>query len=494
MSEHTPYGRKSWCSWCGEYSSHTLFKKSLVRRNIYRCASCEFFTVQCRHCNNMARAAQGRYHDKNNKGASEASEGAAEASSSQVSRFFTDNWDNELCAEHDGTMPDFSKAHMKIAELGDFKTLMEPKQKNLYSFGKNAGLVAGGVAAVGTGAFMAAPGIAAALGSYGALGAASTGTAISTLNGAALTSASLAKLGVGGLSIVTAAGAGLGGKTGYGLANAYLKEIPDYDFSMQRSSAQDDGHRVVVVNGFLTQEEVAAHDWCNGLTCHYLESPIWYLNWEAKTLRKLGEMVIGTGSRSIARGLLTKGVTKGSKTAASRAGIAGVALSAAGLASNPWHSAMMNAEKAGSLLAEAISRTEGKTFTLMGHSLGARVVFFALMALASKGGEKYVRDAVLMGGAVGIDNEDDWISASIAVSGNLYNCHSEQDGVLKWLYRTANAGLSNPAGLGPAKHQVPKLINQDFTDLVDGHNQWKANLSNVLDRLQLGKVHQDVNH
>lgn len=58
---------------------------------------------------------------------------------------------------------------------------------------------------------------------------------------------------------------------------------------------------------------------------------------------------------------------------------------------------MINAEKTGAMLAEAISRTEGQTFTLMGHSLGARVIFFALMALSTKE-QKFIKDVVLWSG------------------------------------------------------------------------------------------------
>lgn len=72
--------------------------------------------------------------------------------------------------------------------------------------------VAAVVAIVGTGglALAYAPVIAATLGGTGLLGAASTGTAISTLSGAALTNASLAALGGGSLA---AGGAGIAGGT-----------------------------------------------------------------------------------------------------------------------------------------------------------------------------------------------------------------------------------------------------------------------------------------
>ncbi|AMD01836.1 hypothetical protein LOKO_02784 [Halomonas chromatireducens] len=92
-----------------------------------------------------------------------------------------------------------------------------------------------------------------------------------------------------------------------------------------------------------------------------------------------------------------------------------------------------------------------------------------------------------MGGAVGNDSEVDWTTAASATSEGIYNCYSEQDGVLKWLYRMANAGLSTPAGLVPVPHGVEGVVNSDFSNLIGGHNEWKANLGAVLDRLDLGR-------
>lgn len=174
----------SWCSWCGTYGDHVLSVKRLVGRSTYVCQNCNLNTLPCRFCDNMAKAVS----------KPEVSE-VSENKKGRITRFLKENWDDELCAEHDGSIPNFERAHDKIRELGEFRRLMEPKKRNLYKHAKNASMVVGGVAAVGTGAAVVAPGIAAALGSAGLLGAASTGTAISSLSGAALTSASLSAIG-----------------------------------------------------------------------------------------------------------------------------------------------------------------------------------------------------------------------------------------------------------------------------------------------------------
>lgn len=470
LEKEDPKTMDAWCSWCGEHKSHTLTITRKVARSTYQCSGCFLPTVTCRYCENMAKAAS--LDVKNSDLESD--------QTGKFTGFFKDNWTNELCSEHDGTTPDFSKAHDKIEDLSGFSELMKPKQKNIYSTAKRSAAIVGGVAAVGTGAVFAAPGIAAALGASGILGAAGTGTAISSLSGAALASAAVAKLGVGGLAIVTAAGAGLGGKAGFGIAGSYLKDVPDFQFTPLRDLKTNPNHHIIVVNGFLTENDHDASDWSKALADHHPESQLWHLNWEAKTLRKLGGLV-GNLAKNVGTTQVAKaGIAVASKRLATSFNAAGWAYTAADLVGNPWHSAMFNAEKTGALLAEAISRTKGQSFTLIGHSLGARVVFFALMALATKE-EQYVQDAVLIGGAVGRDETASWSDATSATKGTLYNCHSDNDDVLRFLYRTANAGLSSPAGLGPA---VIGAHNLDCTDFISGHNVWKENLPKVLQRIQ----------
>jgi len=449
----------AWCSWCGEHCDHILSIKRRWGRSTYECQSCGLNTIPCRFCSNMAKAALNSTDNI-----------APSAQEWAPAQFFERNWNDEFCAEHDGSMPNFERANDRIRELGEFRRLMKPRQRNLYSLAKNTAAVAGGAAAVGTGAIMMAPGIAALSVSAAGAGAASAGGAMG-LGGAAFT-----VMGPAGLGMISATGAGLGGRAGFGIANAYLKDVPDYDFHFRRAPLDDTGHRVVCVSGFLTEDDKDGDDWCDGLEGRFENSALWYLTWESKTLIKLGEMAL-RGGRLAATGaalrLAGQGLLRGSS-----------ALMALELVNNPWHSAMLNAQKSGFLLAEAISRTDGRTFTLIGHSLGARVVFFALQALAAKDPVKpFVNNAILMGGAVGRTDTEAWGSATSAVSGDIYNCYSNRDLVLRFLYQAANLGRSKPAGIGPVKGCPESLKNMDFSDLIESHNDWKPNLAHVLTRL-----------
>ena len=396
----------------------------IIGRSDYVCDNCGGPTVKCRYCDNMARGA-GAFNGDGDQAPDYSS--SDEPTKSKVANYFKERWTNELCSEHDGTVPDFSKATLRIADLSEFADLMKPRQKNYSGAAKKATFVAGKTLAV--------------------------------------------TLGGGPFAIAAAAGSGLGGRAGYGIANNYLKDIPDYNFVKVQEGLSASRHSVIVINGLLSKKNPQTvreeewfdltHDWVSGLRGTYDDDDIWHLNWDAKSLANFGSWA---------------GASTGAGILAASSGLSNLVLSVSG---NPWYSAMLKAQKTGAILAEALSRTEGTTFTLMGHSLGARVIFFALMALSTKD-ERYVRDVVLMGGAVGRDKVKSWEKAGAAVTGTMYNCHSAHDDTLRHLYQMANAWLSKPAGLGAA---MPPAFNIDCTDFISGHTVWKANLPRVLERI-----------
>jgi hypothetical protein len=157
---------------------------------------------------------------------------------------------------------------------------------------------------------------------------------------------------------------------------------------------------------------------------------------------------------------------------------------ASDLVGNPWHVAIVKASMTGILLADILSRTRGQEFILMGHSLGARVIYYALAALATVE-RPIIRDAYLLGGAVGATDEDDWTRATGAVTGTIHNCYSTNDQILKFLYQGACATLSKPVGIREIVSKSAKIKNHDCSNLVDGHTTWKQKLPEVLLQVEL---------
>jgi len=142
-----------------------------------------------------------------------------------------------------------------------------------------------------------------------------------------------------------------------------------------------------------------------------------------------------------------------------------------------WHSTAMKAADTGRMLAQIIARTEGQRFVLCGHSLGARVAFYALLELARIGRRDLVKTAHLLGGAVGVGDLDDWTAALSACSGGISNYYSKNDDVLKYLYIPAMGFSSDPIGRNPLP--VKGVRNYDVSDLVSGHTGYKSKFADI---------------
>ena len=101
-----------------------------------------------------------------------------------------------------------------------------------------------------------------------------------------------------------------------------------------------------------------------------------------------------------------------------------------------------------------LSRQQGqRPVSLIGYSLGARVIFFCLEELASrKDSEGIVENVVLLGAPVSAAPER-WAKILPIVSGKIINGYCHEDWLLKFLYRTST--LENK-----------KLDNRDLSEVV----------------------------
>jgi hypothetical protein len=395
------------------------------------------------------------------------------------------SWNNELCAEHDGSIASFKSLTKRLNDISEYESLFVREQMNLAKPAKHAAYA--GVGIVGVGATIATGGgagaVAAALGNSGLLGATGAGAAIAGLNGAALTSASLAAIGgsvAAGTTIITASGGALGGVLGGVLANKFHGD--DDSFAIRRLKDVPSSSKTIFINGFTQKNETDFHDWQTEHLFAGFRDSTYGVNWDSKSNARLGAAFAGGAGKKAAIAMLAAIGKQGGMQAAKKLNPIGWANLIADLVSNPWHSAMLRAAQAGAQLAECISRTEGQKFNLVGHSLGCRVIFYALMALGTKS-KRYINDVVLLGGAVGKDDEDSWNQVLETIDGNLYNCFSKEDMVLRKLYECANAKLSKPVGFYPIPLVHSRLKNIDCTDLVNSHMTWKSNYSKVLDRI-----------
>lgn len=105
------------------------------------------------------------------------------------------------------------------------------------------------------------------------------------------------------------------------------------------------------------------------------------------------------------------------------------------LIDNPWTVSMGRANAAGLILADSlIDRNLGvRPITLVGFSLGARVIFSALRELANKGAFGLIQNVYLFGSPI-VANKDEYLRVRTVVSGRFVNGYASNDWILGKFY------------------------------------------------------------
>src|SRR5712671_2456964 len=153
------------------------------------------------------------------------------------------------------------------------------------------------------------------------------------------------------------------------------------------------------------------------------------------------------------------------------------------LIDNPWNNALDRAKAAGRVLADVlIQRHLGvRPITLIGFSLGARVIFYALVELAKKKAFGIVQDVIILGATL-TASQKTWFQVRSVVSGRFVNGFARNDWVLNYLFRATSGGVGTVAGLRPVEN-VPGMENVDVTDKISGHTSYRTFMPLILDQL-----------
>ncbi|XP_041377714.1 transmembrane and coiled-coil domain-containing protein 4-like isoform X1 [Gigantopelta aegis] len=281
-------------------------------------------------------------------------------------------------------------------------------------------------------------------------------------------------------SLFGAAGAGL---AGYKMKRR-MGEIEEFEFEQLPCDQCPDMypskqlHITIAVTGWVTDEQQDFR-----LPWRMLaESREQYsLKWESQYLLQLGTALdyIVTGAVSVA----TQEALKYTILSGIIAAIAwpSVLLSVANVIDNPWSVAMQRAHSTGKKLAEVLlAREQGKRpVTLIGFSLGARVIYTCLKEMAKrKGSDGIVEDVILLGAPVS-GAPQFWEPLGRVVGGKIINGYCRADWLLKFLYRTASVQI-RVAGLGPVRWENRRMHNIDLSDVVSGHIDYLNQLDTIL--------------
>jgi hypothetical protein len=287
-------------------------------------------------------------------------------------------------------------------------------------------------------------------------------------------------------------------------------------------------HVIICISGWLKDIEDIYKPWESLIeNRNTMSSNIYALKFDSKILINLGqamESMIVSGSitftvKQLLRQTILGGVVSGL--------IWPVAMVQMGtMIDNPWTSGLDKAEKAGKVLAREVllKYVHGKRpVTLVGYSLGARVIYYCLLELwnysfelnmkkqddsifswyrskrnkdsegKADGNEENISndelekskflvhsivDSIYLFGAPVESNPIQWSKLRAMTAGRVINGYCQTDWVLSFLFR-ASTICNHIAGL--QKVEVEGIENIDLTSIVSGHLEYKDKLEKILE-------------
>ncbi|XP_060707982.1 transmembrane and coiled-coil domain-containing protein 4 isoform X1 [Hemiscyllium ocellatum] len=274
-------------------------------------------------------------------------------------------------------------------------------------------------------------------------------------------------------SLFGAAGAGL---TGYKMKKR-VGAIEEFEFLPLTDGNQL--HITIAVTGWLCTGKYGSFEapWRS-----LLQSKEQYcLAWESKYLMELGnalESLLNGLVNIVAQEALKYTVLSGIVTALSWPASL---LTVANVIDNPWGVCLNRSAEVGKHLAQVLlNRQQGKRpVTLVGFSLGARVIYFCLRELVQeKDSAGIIEDVVLLGAPVE-GGAKHWKPLTKVVAGKIINGYCRGDWLLNFVYRSSSVQL-NVAGLQPIAMDDRKMINVDLSSIVNGHLDYMKQMDTIL--------------
>ncbi|XP_073426481.1 transmembrane and coiled-coil domain-containing protein 4 isoform X1 [Dendrobates tinctorius] len=156
-------------------------------------------------------------------------------------------------------------------------------------------------------------------------------------------------------------------------------------------------------------------------------------------------------------------------------------ITVASVIDNPWGVCLSRSAEVGKHLAHILlQRQQGRRpVTLIGFSLGARVIYFCLQELAQEAGaEGIIEDVVLLGAPVEGDVKK-WQPLTRVVAGRIINGYCRGDWLLSFVYRSSSVKLS-VAGLQPVDLDDRRMVNVDLSSVVNGHLDYMKQMDTIL--------------
>ena len=245
-------------------------------------------------------------------------------------------------------------------------------------------------------------------------------------------------------------------------------ERKEHDESIEAATDTRRLRVILAISGWLLEKEEVVTPW----RVLKPSAEIFALRFELEALMNLGQS-IDTMVSSAAYGYAQSAMIQRTVFAEMMSAMWPMAIvKVARVVDNPFSLAKTRADKAGKVLADLlINRAQGeRPVTLIGYSLGARVIWSCLTSLAERKAFGLVESAVLIGSPIPSDVRT-WRVMRTAVMGRLVNVYSENDYILAFLYRTSSIQYG-VAGLMPVSGLLG-VENVDVSETVNGHLKYR---------------------
>ncbi|KAK4158161.1 hypothetical protein C8A00DRAFT_11036 [Chaetomidium leptoderma] len=282
--------------------------------------------------------------------------------------------------------------------------------------------------------------------------------------------------GAGGAAIITSSAAASGSIIGVRAANRRTGAVKTFEYRPLHNNKRV--NLIVTVSGWMTGKVDDVR--LPFSTVDPVMGDIYSVLWEPDMLTSMGDTINILATEALTQGLqqvLGNTVLIGLMSALQ---LPVVLTKLSYLIDNPWAVSLDRATMAGLILADSlIDRNLGtRPVTLVGYSLGSRVIFSCLQELAKKGAIGLVQNVYLFGSPV-VVKRDEYLRARTVVSGRFVNGYNRNDWILGYLFRLTNGGIRRIAGLAPIE-DVPAIENMDVSEFVLGHMEYRTAMPRLL--------------
>ncbi|KAJ5206853.1 Protein of unknown function DUF726 [Penicillium cf. griseofulvum] len=282
--------------------------------------------------------------------------------------------------------------------------------------------------------------------------------------------------GAGGTALI-ASSATLGGSTiGMRASQRRMGAVQTFEYRPLHNNKKV--NLIVTVSGWMTGKVDDVR--LPFSTVDPIMGDIYSVLWEPEMLRSMGDTI-----NILATEALTQGLQQVLGSTVLMALVASLQLplvltKLAYLIDNPWIVSLARANSAGLIMADSLRERNlgNRPITLLGFSLGARVIFSCLKELADKGAHGLIQNVYLFGSPI-VANKDEYLKARSVVSGRFVNGYATNDWILGYLFRATSGGIMRVAGLA-AVEGIPGIENFNITSLVNGHMAYRTAMPRIL--------------